>query len=160
MKLLVIAFFVVQIGVDLAHSVTAFPFVHFGMFSESFARPDSILVYRISVDGRLLERDHFPVYDWDMMQGLLTAAVKRDATGDYAFDKEKMRTGMHTMGMDSFYNRLRPNLDNHGDFVAWYKGYLGRLIGRPVGALQVDKSWWRWQDGKLALIGTQNWING
>src|ERR1700710_282373 len=36
-----IVFFVVQIGLDLAHSVTVFPFVHYGMFSESFHHPDS-----------------------------------------------------------------------------------------------------------------------
>jgi len=160
MKLWIIGFFILQIAFDLAHSVTAFPFVHYGMFSESFAQPDSIVVFRISVDGSPLRQADFSIYGWDMVQTPLAAAVKRESTQDYAPDKEKLQAGLRAVKLGSLYNKLRPNLDNQGDFAAWYKGYLGRLLGHPVGALRIDKAWYRWKEGKMALIGTQNWING
>lgn len=157
---LVLAFFVVQIGFDLAHSVTAFPFVHYGMYSESFPRPDSILVYRIAVDGVPLRQADFSIYGWDMVQGPLAAESRRVGSNDYAFDKEKFLAGLRAVHQASLYNQLKPNLDNRGDFASWYKGYLGRLLGHPVGALTIEKTWWRWKDGRMQLLGTQNWING
>jgi hypothetical protein len=52
---LVAAFFLIQIAIDLGHSVTAFPFVHYAMFSESFSQPDSLLRYEVIVDGDRLD---------------------------------------------------------------------------------------------------------
>lgn len=160
MKWWIIGFFVLQIGFDLAHSVTAFPFVHYGMFSESFKQPDSILVYRIEVDGTMLRPEDWSVYSWDMVQLPLAAAVKRQETNDFAFDKDKLRAGMAATGLPGVYNSLKFNLNNQGDFMAWYKGYLGRLLGRPVARLRVDKCWYRWKAGGMVLIGTENWLNG
>jgi hypothetical protein len=155
MKYWLIAFFIVQIGFDLAHSVTAFPFVHYGMFSQSFARPDTLTVFRVSVDGSLLRPEDFAVYRWDMVQGPLEAAEKRLATGDFAFDKAVVQARL-----GSWYNELKPNLDNTGPFVPWYKGYLSRLLGRPVGALRVERARYRWSGGRMVLIQTENWIDG
>jgi hypothetical protein len=160
MKWFVLAFFVVQIGFDLAHSVTAFPFVHYGMYSEKFPRPDSILVYRINVDGAVLRQADFSIYGWDMIQTPLAAEARREASGDYAFDKSQVLAGLQRVHQAGLYNQLSANLDNHGNFVSWYKGYLGRLLGHSVEALSIEKTWWRWKDGRMQLLGTQNWING
>lgn len=155
MKNWIIGFFILQIGVDLAHSVTVFPLVHYGMFSQSFPRPDTLTVFRVSVDGQPLQQRDFTVYRWDMVQGPLEAAEKRAATRDFAFDKERLQ---RTLG--AFYNDLKPNLDNTGQFIPWYKGYLGRLLGRPVGTLRVDRLRYRWSGGRMVLLQTENWING
>ncbi|HLZ88302.1 MAG TPA: hypothetical protein VKQ52_13700 [Puia sp.] len=155
-----IGFFILQIGIDLAHSVTVFPFVHYGMFSASVARPDSVEVFRVSVDGRLLQPGDLAIYRWDMVGTPLEAYERRLATGDYAFDKEKLQAGMARAGLSSLYNQLKSNLYNTGSFIPWYKGYLGRLLGQPIGILRVDKAWYRWAGGGLQLVRTENWING
>jgi hypothetical protein len=149
-----------QIGIDLAHSVTAFPFVHYGMFSESFPRRDSVTVFRISVDGRLLRPEDFAVYRWDMVQGPLEIAEKRESTRDFAFDKEKLQQGLKAVGLSAIYDNMRPNLDNAGNFLPWYKGYLGRLLNKPIGILRVDKVWYRWAAGRLQLVKVENRIDG
>ena len=51
---LLIAFFILQAGIDLAHSATAFPFEHYGMFSERFPAKDSLAGYEVIADGRPL----------------------------------------------------------------------------------------------------------
>jgi hypothetical protein len=150
MKNWIIGFFILQIGFDLAHSVTAFPFVHYGMFSQSFAQPDTLTVFRVSVDGVALRAEDFRVYSWDMVQEPLEAAQKRALTNDFAADKARL---------GEFYNKLKPNLDNTGDFVPWYKAYLGRLLGHPVGVLKVLRLRYRWSGGRMELIQTENWID-
>src|SRR5882757_7574169 len=137
MKRWIIGFFILQIGVDLAHSVTVFPFVHYGMFSESFSRPDSIEVFEVAVDGKRLRPADYAIYRWDMVQVPLQAYEKQIATGDYAIDKEKLQAGMQRVGLASLYNELKINLNNTNSFVPWYRDYLGRLLGLPVGMVEV-----------------------
>ncbi|HEY4337020.1 MAG TPA: hypothetical protein VGM89_14015 [Puia sp.] len=150
MKNWVIGFFILQIGFDLAHSVTAFPIVHYGMFSQSFARPDTLTVFRVSVDGVALRTEDFGVSTWDRVQEPLEAAEKRVTTNDFAVDKQRLGV---------IYARLKVNLDNTSAFVPWYKGVLGRLLGRPVGVLKVDRARYRWSGGRMVLLQTENWIN-
>lgn len=163
MNRLIIGFFLVQVVFDLAHSVTAFPFVHYGMFSESFAQPDSLEVFEIAVDGRRLQAGDFPIYRWDMVQNPLLAFDRQVSTRDFAFDKEKMQAGMRASGLGSLYPLLKPDLDNAADvashFPAWYIAYLSKLIGRPIRALQVDKAWYRYAGGHFLLLKKENRIS-
>ncbi|GGA85981.1 hypothetical protein [Puia dinghuensis] len=156
----IIGFFILQIAIDLTHSVTVFPFVHYGMFSESFALPDSVEVLEVRVDGRLLRPTDFAIYRWDMVQIPLEAYEKQLATGDYAFDKEKLGAGMRKTGLSSLYNELKPNLDNTGSFIPWYKRYLSGLVGHPITTVQVNKAWYRWTAGRLRLIRIETFFNG
>jgi hypothetical protein len=159
MKGLFIVFIVLQIGVDLAHSVTFFPFVHYGMFSSKEPRPDSVQLYDVIVDGRPLDPAGWLVYRWDMVQVPLEAYDKQTATRDFAFDKDRLRQGMRWIGAGSLYSALKTNLDNSGNFEAWYKSYLGGLLGHRIQNLRVEKTWYRWQDGRLVPIRKEPWIN-
>ena len=158
-KGLFIVFIVLQIGVDLAHSVTLFPFEHYGMFSAIEPRPDTVQLYEIFVDGQRLQPAGQAIYRWDMVQTPLEAYDKQTATKDFAYDKDRLQKGMRWAGAGSLYSALRINLDNKGDFLSWYKSYLGGLLGHRIGSLRVEKAWYRWQDGRLLPIGKQPWIN-
>ena len=163
MKWLLIGFIVLQVGVDLAHSVTAFPFVHYGMFSESFARPDSLAVFEITVDGKLLEARDFRVYRWDMMQVPLAGFEQQQLTHDFAFDKDKLEAGFSFVGAAGLFQAVSPRLDNTGSvtaqFPGWYKAYLSGLLGRPIRTLRVDKVWYRYGNGQLQLLRKEPRIN-
>jgi hypothetical protein len=158
-----IAFFVLQIAIDLCHSVTAFPFVHYGMFSESFAQPDSLPVFEVTVDDRLLDAHDFRIYRWDMIQNPLAAFDRQTRTRDFAFDKEKLQTGLHFIGAGSLYSLVAPNLGNEptaGErFPAWYKAYLSRLLGHPIRHLAVAKTWYRYVGGHFIVLKKDAWIN-
>jgi hypothetical protein len=162
-RLLLIGFFVIQILVDLGHSVTAFPFVHYGMFSESFRQPDTLVVFEITVDGRRLNAQDFRIYPWDMIQTPLQAIDRQMQTVDARFDKEKLRSGLHFIGAGALYRLLAPNLDNTPStaarFPEWYKRYLSRLLGHPIRTLEVDKTWYLTADSHFHLLKKDLWIN-
>lgn len=159
MRGLFIIFIVLQIAIDLAHSVTFFPFVHYGMYSQILPRRDSVQVYEITADGKRLTPTDMIIYRWDMVQTPLEAFDKATATHDFAFDKEKLQQGMHWVGCGALYTALRANFDNTGRFPPWYKSYLSGMLGRPIGRLTVEKAWYRWQDGRLTRIGKEPWFN-
>jgi hypothetical protein len=156
MKRLLIGFFLLQLLIDLAHSVTVFPFVHYGMFSQSLPRPDSIPVFEVTVDGQRLRAIDFSIYQWDMVQTPLAAAEQQVHTRDFAFDKEKMSSGLQLAGLGGLYRTVAPNLDNAPGtatlFPQWYKAYLSNLVGHPIRTVQVDKVWYRYTEGHYLLL--------
>ena len=150
-------FIAVQIAVDLAHSATAFPFVHYGMFSESFSAPDSLLRYSIVADGRELRAADFRIYRWDMIQEPLAAFERQQATRDFAFDKKRF-----SGTLPAIYFAVSPNLDNSptlaADFPDWYRDYLSRLIGRHIVSLKIYRLSYRYSDSGFVLLSKNLWI--
>jgi hypothetical protein len=163
MNRLLIGLFVLQVIFDLVHSVTAFPFIHYGMFSESFSRPDTLTVYEITADGHPLRAADFSIYQWDLVQNALISLEKQVKTHDFAFDKEKMSEGMSRVGMGGIYRLVEPNLGNAPGtadrFPRWYQGWLSGLVGHPIRTLRVDKVWYRYAGGRYILLGKVNQIN-
>ena len=155
---LITVFFLIQFAIDLAHSVTAFPFVHYGMFSAPFSAPDSLLSYEVTIDGKKLEPAAFRIYRWDMIQGPLAAFDKQVRTDDFAFDKEKIRAAL-----PGIYSAISSNLDNSpnlpGGFPDWYHDYLCRLLGQPIRTLLVNRTWYRYRDGATTLLNSTPWID-
>jgi hypothetical protein len=155
---LITAFFAIQVAFDLAHSVTAFPFVHYGMFSESFSAPDSLLRYEVIVDGHPLDAADFRIYRWDMVQQPLAAFDNQSRTADFSFDKRKLRDAL-----PACYTRISASLANAptlaADFPDWYRSYLSRLLHQPIHTLQVNRSWYRYEDPRPILLNTTPWIN-
>lgn len=162
MKGLFIAFIVVQIGLDLAHSVTAFPFVHYGMFSAAPHVPDSLPVFQITVNGRRLVQTDYRIYRWDMIEGPLTAFDRLKGTHDFAFDRQKLEEYLRHYRGGALYRLMQPHLENAPDiaerFPGWYRNYLGNLLGYAVNTLRVDKAWYTWREGQLQLLGLENYF--
>jgi hypothetical protein len=152
MKGLFIGFICLQIGIDLAHSVSFFPFVHYGMFSQPLARQDTVEAFEVTADGQRLKPADFLIYQWDMVMTPLQALEQQTQTGDYAFDKQKLREGLQRIGLRSVYTAVEPNLNNTGQFPAWYKWYIGGLVGHPVQQLEVDRTWYQWAGGRLVVV--------
>src|ERR1700761_388157 len=87
---LLAGFFVLQLLVDGARSVTLFPFIHFGMYSEPLPQPDSLPVFEVTVDGHRLQPSDYRVYRWDMIQAPLAAVEAQQKSGDFAEDRAVM----------------------------------------------------------------------
>jgi hypothetical protein len=151
------AFFAIQITFDLCHSVTAYPFEHYGMFSESFSAPDSLSTYEIIADGKRLDASNFGIYRWDMIQQPLAAFDQQWRTGDFASDRSRIR--------DAFpgpYSLLSFNLENlptMANFPEWYSRYLSRLLHQPLSSLRVNRCQYRFLQNHPILIQKTDWIN-
>jgi hypothetical protein len=155
---LIATFFAIQVILDLAHSVTAYPFEHYGMFAESFRAPDSVSTYEVIADGRRLDAADFRIYRWDMLQQPLAAFDRQSSTSDFAFDRSRIKAVF-----PGIYSGLSANLENSptvaASFPDWYLGYLGRLLHHPVHSFQVNRCRYRVLQNQLILIQRMTWIN-
>lgn len=162
---LVGVFFLIQVFTDLFHSVTAFPFVHYGMFSETFALVESLPVYEVVVDGRPLDPRDFRIYRWDMIQQPLAAFARETATRDFSDDRQRIR---NALGIHSVTPSVDPSVISSvvpgnapslaADFPGWYRNYLGRILGRPIGSLEVNRCIYRWNGSQCILQTKTPWI--
>ena len=146
-------FFLVQIAIDLGHSVTAFPFEHYGMFSESFAQPDSVRGYEIVANGRTLRPDDFRIYQWDMIQQPLAAFDRQNATNDFAVDRLRIQKGL---GINSVV--LHNSSSVATNFPDWYRSHLSRILGQPVVSLQISRCRYEVKDRRLIPANKTLWI--
>lgn len=158
----ILAVFLLQLTVDCFHSVTLYPFVHYGMFSTVFPTPDTQNVYVIAVNGDTLRAADFSAVHWDMIQQPLVGLDRQLRSADHRWDKDQLRQGLTRAGLKGFYDRIAPNLSNAPDLQArfpdWYRDYLSRLLGMPVRTLTVDKEQVRYAGGQLVPIKKENWI--
>jgi hypothetical protein len=154
---LVAAFFTIQVFVDLFQSVTAYPFEHYGMFSESYAAPDSLSTFEIIADGQRLETEEFGIYRWDMIQQPLAAFDRQSRTNDFAFDRSRIKAFFPRI-----YSRLSNNLENAPTVAAafpdWYLNYLSRLLHHPIHSLRVNRCRYRFLQNQPILTQTIPWI--
>jgi hypothetical protein len=150
-----------QIVVNILHSVTAFPFLHYGMYSESFERKKTT-VYEVWVNGKQLPPKDFPVLTWDMLHIPLASREKMTATHDFAFDKNAIESDMSKAGLANVFNVIKPNLDNaaisDSSFAAWYQSYLQRILHYPVNTLTIVKSEYICNDGNYVLLKREPWL--
>lgn len=155
---LMIGFFILQAGFDLAHSVTAFPFVHYGMFSERFPYRDSLPAFEVFADGQPLRAADFGIYRWDMIQQPLEAFDKWQRTADYSGDKARIKAASPDL-----YALVSSHLDNPprlaATFPDWYRRYLCRVLGRPVHRLRVEKRSYGYETFGVVVLASSPWIN-
>lgn len=160
--LIILLFFVLQVIVDCFHSVSFFPFIHYGMYSSSFSAPDSQNVYVVTVNGNPLRVKDFGPVRWEMIQQPLIAMDRQIRSADNGFDRGKLREGLTRVGLQGLYTRTTPNLVNAPDlparFPCWYRDYLSRLLGKPVRTLTVDRTRVRYSQGRLVTYKKENWI--
>jgi hypothetical protein len=132
------------------------------MFSEPAPAPDSLSVFRITVNGRPLQQADFRIYRWDMIENPLIAMDKIHSTEDFAYDRQKAREYLDRVGAGALYRQMQPHLENAPNleqrFPIWYRSYLGRLLGYPVDSLRVDRCRYIYRDGRLQLINKETYI--
>ncbi|MDP9229673.1 MAG: hypothetical protein M3O67_03250 [Bacteroidota bacterium] len=150
-----------QVITDGLQSVTVFPFLHYGMFSESFNRKE-IEVFEITVNGRVLTANNYGILIWDLIHSPLSSFKKQISTNDFDEDKKALETKMKMVGLQKAFAVIAPNLSNsprlRDTFPSWYKNYLTKLLHNKVLTLQVNILSYTYKNGNYILLNKAKWI--
>ncbi len=133
---LIILFFLIQFVVNLSSSVTCFPFLHYGMFSEKKEKQTIYSTYQIEVDGKILNGIDLSVQDWEILQTPLSVLDNYILSTDNEKDKLYIHYFLNKFGMKKFDEGIRLNLDNtyYSDdaFGVYYKGFLEKILSKSI----------------------------
>lgn len=151
----------IQIIVDCLHSVTAFPFLHYGMFSESYTSK-YVQLFEVTVNGEILSANDFGILTWDLVQSPLVSFKKQMITNDFSFDKEIINKVFKTVYLEKVFLIVKDNLNNQeqlpNKFPLWYKTYLSKLLDCEIKTLEVTILNYNYQNNKYTLLKKTSWI--
>lgn len=158
----IVLFFFFQIIIDCLHTVTIFPFLHYGMFSQVYTTRE-VNVFEIKANERILSGQDFGILTWDLIHSPLNSFKKQITTKDFSFDKKVIKKGIEKTGLKKPGLTASHNLDNSQhvirDFPLWYKGFLAKLLHQTVNKLQVSILRYRYEDGNYILLDKVKWID-
>ena len=145
-----------QIACDLAGSVTFFPILHFGMYSEVAVRPESYKTFELVVDGQKLRPLDFRIHLWETICKPLYIYNKIEDTNDFEKDKGYIKKGLSVIGFHQLYAKIESNLSNVGEdkksFTLRYKKHLSQILDKPVFHLDVFQNEYHYRNGRYFLI--------
>lgn len=157
-----IILFLFQVAINICHSVTVFPFLHYAMYSESFNKPSNIRVYEIIVNQKQLTSSNYRIHQWDMIHQPLNAFDKQVNTQDFSLDKKAIEEGMNYMHLTLLYKAVQVNLNNDlnliQQFPYWYKQYLQKIIKQPILSLSVNICDYDYTADRYTLRQRKTWI--
>jgi hypothetical protein len=133
---IIILFFLIQFAVNLSSSVTCFPFLHYGMFSEQKEKQTVYATYQIEVDGEILNGMNMSVQSWEILQTPLSVLDNYILSTDNEKDKLYTHFFLKKFGLKKFDEGLGLNLDNpyYSDdaFSVYYKGFLEKILSKNI----------------------------
>lgn len=157
----IIIFFICQVIIDCLQSVTAFPFLHYGMFSEVYKSKETE-IFEIRVNGKLLSSEEFNILTWDLIHSPLHALKKQIATEDFAFEKGVIKNGMNKFQLQNTLSFAVSNLDNNQslnkEFPYWYKNHLRKLLDYEIKTVEITILHYNYKNGNYILLKKAKWI--
>jgi hypothetical protein len=149
-------FFLVQFFVNLNGSLTVFPFLHFGMFSEKIMLQSEYDAYQIEVDGVKLIASDFSIQDWEMIQTPIQIRTANVSSNDNAKDRMYIHYFLRKMGLQKIDSTILNELNNeaYSDSVYYnhYKTYLSHILDKPIEQLKLYHSTYAFKNGTYLLI--------
>lgn len=156
--------FAIQLIIDCAGSVTAFPFLHYGMFSESLkSNEKNIQAFEIITNGEKIAAADFGILTWDIIQSPLISFQQQTNTNDFSFDKKAMQQCLKMIGLEKALFAVKNNLDNKPQagklFPVWYKSHLSGLLGYKIETLEINVLHYQYTNSRYTLLNKEKWIN-
>ncbi len=157
--LVLIGFIMIQILTNLNSSLTAFPFLHYGMFSEKINYQAYYETYQIEVDGQWLKGSDFSIQDWEMIQTPLIIQKQIQQTKDFEKDKMYIAFFLSKLGLSAIYHKIQLHLDNTKlsplSYNKYYKNYLEKILDKPIKKLKVQLCYFAFRDQNYQLLAKQ-----
>jgi hypothetical protein len=160
---LIFIFFLIQIIVNLNSSLTAFPFLHFGMFSEKITLKPSYQTYQIEVDNQVLNGMDYGIHEWEIMQTPIIIKENIEASNDFEKDKLFISFFLEKLGLSFFNQAVSENLNNAIEsdqiFNINYKKYLEKVLNKKIEHVKVYTCQFIFKDNQYLLLDKKVIVN-
>ncbi len=146
----------VQVVCDLAGSVTFFPIVHYGMYSQIEPRQKSYVTYELEINGQKLDALDYRIHLWEALFNPLRIREKNRHCNDFEEDKNLMKKGFNSLNFNHLYPFLEPAITNkiekNSTFSHRYKIYLAHILKEPIFSMKVYESEYGYDYARYFLI--------
>ncbi|MDI9364805.1 MAG: hypothetical protein QM541_07630 [Flavobacterium sp.] len=130
---MLIFFIVAQLVINYRKSFVVTPWYHYGMFSTPALQPDSLQVFQVEVNGKILQPLDFTPQQWDNV--ILPLNYFYNTTTDTLWKKI-----CRSVFRISNPNPLAPNYSiqlTTSEFYSWYQTQLQQMLPNKIASIHV-----------------------
>jgi hypothetical protein len=136
--LFVLIFALCQLFINYKQGIAITPLYHYGMYSKKAKTTDTIELYRVKINGKILQPFHFSAQEWDKLML---------PVNEYC-NVEKYNNDLFSNDIKRILNKIYLNADSSNfivqsqpeSFLIWYKKYASNIISAPINNLEIDKT--------------------
>lgn len=133
---LIVLFATAQITNNIRQDIAFSPIYQYGMYSEYISPKDTLGVYEITVNGKLLQTKNFSPQGWDKI--VLPIRYYANSTcnnsGIYYTDIQRLLQKIYiTTDSSNFIFPFDKYL-----FLKWYQPYLSSIINEKIDSMQIN----------------------
>lgn len=151
---LIIGFFFIQIFINAKRGLTATPFLHYGMYSAKAEISDTLFIYKIFVNGKLLRlNDNFPETN-DQILGPIKKYFSLPLKGNNIYHSHinKYLSALKIPHRSESFTFFMTELE----FLKWYKKRLEKLTKQNVNTLDIFLTKNLFENGHFKMIDSTN----
>ena len=142
-----VTFLLAFLFINYKWGMVATPVLQFGMYSGKHHLSDTITVYRVEANGRLIEPENISEGENDFIQTYLQL---------YPSHKENNRVVAQALskylGVFNGTKSERPDTVTDQAFTAWFRQKMQRLVAEPISTLQATRQYFKWSDKRLVPL--------
>ena len=150
---IVVFFIVAQLAINYKKSFVVTPFFNYGMFSSPVLPPDSLQVFQVEVNGKLLQPLDFTPQQWDNVILPLNYFYIANTTSDTLWKKVSNRifriTDVNTVAAN-YAIQVTTN-----QFYRWYQTQLQKMLPNKIASIRIFSAIAINKQNKLAITTTQ-----
>lgn len=153
LALMVAGFLLGYIYVNYKWGMTATPVQQYGMFSGKYFIKDSLLLYTVKANDKIINSAALSLIERDLVQSYPDYFEKQQHTNEAIFNTVNIY--FNYLGISAAKNKYK-FINNTSDavFSNWYRSKMEDIINEPIRSLEVYKQNVVWDNKKLQLIDT------
>ncbi len=135
--LFVLIFVLCQLFINYKQGVTITPLYHYGMYSKKAESIDSIELYTVKINGKILQPFQFSAQEWDKLMLPVNEYCNVEKHNNDLFSKDIKRILNKlylTADSSNFVFAKQPDV-----FLNWYKKYASNIISASINNFEIDK---------------------
>ncbi|MBC7652346.1 MAG: hypothetical protein H7101_11415 [Deinococcales bacterium] len=130
---IVVFFIVAQLVINYKKSFVVTPLYHYGMFSSSVLQPDSLQIFEVEINGKLLQPLDFTPQQWDKI--ILPLNYFYNTKSDTLWRKvcRSVFKITNTTSLAANYS-IQLNINN---FYTWYQTQLQQILPNKIVSVRI-----------------------
>ena len=150
---IVVFFIAAQLAINYKKSFVVTPLFHYGMFSSPVLSPDTLQIFQVEVNGKLLQPLDFTPQQWDNVILPLNYFYITNTISDTLW--KKVCTGVFKI---KDINTIAANYAiqvTNKQFYTWYQTQLQKMLPNKITTIRVFSAIAINKQNKLAITTTQ-----
>jgi hypothetical protein len=155
--LCIVLFFALQILVDLPGSLTAYPFLHYGMFSQKFLPADYYNALQLEIDGKTITSHE--CNEWETILSYTNIHFNNRLSNDNEIEKKLIEQYTPLLPFKTLKHNLMNSYCSTDSFNLRYQLFLEGILKRKIKTILLCNNRYAFREDTFGLVKRDTLLN-